>query len=83
LPYSVDLCTNGGHHRASSQGRDEGLAEGRAEGEQQALLEVLSARGLHVTEEERAHITWCTDPAQLMSWLRKSLTITAVGELFD
>jgi hypothetical protein len=73
------------------KGRDEGLAEGLAEGEalgeargeQQALFEVLSARGLHATEEERERITRCTDPAQLMAWLRKSLTISAVRELFD
>ena len=38
---------------------------------------------VQATEDERARITWCTDPAQLMAWLRKSLTISAVGELFD
>jgi len=69
------------------KGRDEGLAEGRtegrADGEQLALLEVLSARGLHATEDERARIIRCTDPAQLMAWLRKSPTVSAVSELFD
>jgi hypothetical protein len=65
------------------KGLAEGEARGEARGEQQALLEVLSFRGLQATEEERAHITWCTDQVQLMAWLRKALTISAVSELFD
>ena len=65
------------------KGRDQGLAEGEALVEQQALLEVLFARGLHATEDERARITCCTDPDQLIAWLWRSLTVSAVRELFD
>ncbi len=59
-----------------------GEAKGRAEGRAEALLTVLEARGLRVSDEARARILACTDAAQLDAWVRKAITITSVDELF-
>jgi len=65
-----------------AQGREEGLRQGRHEGEQEALLEVLDARGLQVDDSARQRIMACTDLSQLKSWLRKAVTAASVQELF-
>jgi hypothetical protein len=61
-----------------AKGRAEGEAKGRAE----AILEVLEARGLRVSDEARARILACTDGAQLNTWLRKAATATTVDQVF-
>jgi len=69
-----------------AKGRAEGVAEGRAEGvaegRAEALLAVLQARGLRVSDEVRARVFACTDVAQLDAWVRKAVTVTSVDELF-
>ncbi|MEO3786611.1 hypothetical protein ABGB12_25070 [Actinocorallia sp. B10E7] len=62
--------------------RAEGLAEGLAEGEAKILLLILEKRGIALTEEARARITGCTDTAQLETWARRALEITALDQLF-
>src|SRR5262249_19527301 len=42
-----------------------GKSDGRAEGKAEALLAVLAARGLAVTEDERSKLLACTDAAKL------------------
>ncbi len=59
------------------------IAEGKAEGEANALLVILEARKLPVSEEDRRTITSCTDLDQLGEWLRRAVTITDVAQLFD
>jgi hypothetical protein len=59
-----------------------GEAKGRAEGRAEALLAVLEARGLSVTQDARARILECTDTAQLDAWIRKAVSINSVDELF-
>lgn len=70
-----------------AEGRDEGLAEGRAEGrakgEAEAVLRVLAARRIEVSEEARARISACADLRQLEAWLDRASVATSVGELFD
>jgi hypothetical protein len=61
-----------------AQGRAEGEARGRAE----ALLAVLQARGLQVSDEVRGRVLACTDVAQLDAWVRKAVSVTSVEELF-
>ncbi|MEU6645080.1 hypothetical protein ABZ863_21300 [Saccharomonospora sp. NPDC046836] len=61
----------------------QGRAEGRVEGEAQALLAVLAARGIDVTEDDLARITACTDPEQLVTWIRQAATADNVEQLFD
>jgi hypothetical protein len=69
--------------RGQAEGRAEGLAEGEARGEANALLTVLDARGIGLTDNARARITNCTDLGLLESWLRRATTIDKAEELFD
>jgi len=54
-----------------------------AEGAAKAAVVVLEARGLRVTEEERARITGCNDLDEIEFWLRRATKVNAVSELFD
>jgi hypothetical protein len=53
------------------------------QGEAKALLEVLGARGIDVPDDARERITTCTDLKQLETWVRRSVTISTIDELFD
>jgi hypothetical protein len=55
--------------------------EGRAEGEADALLTVLSARGIDVPDDARARIAGCTDVQQLQTWIRRASTATSIHEV--
>jgi hypothetical protein len=59
----------------------EGKAEGTAEGEVDALLTVLSARGIDVPDDARARIAGCTDVQQLQTWIRRASTATSIHEV--
>jgi hypothetical protein len=60
---------------------DRAAAEGRAEGKREALVALLSARGLAPTEKERAVIDRCADPARLDRWIVKAATATSAAEV--
>jgi hypothetical protein len=64
------------------EGRREGLAEGEAKGKAQAILAVLEARGLTVSEAQRAAIVGCGDLGQLDRWVRQAVTAKTAGALF-
>jgi predicted transposase YdaD len=64
------------------EGRREGRAEGEARGKAQAVLAVLEARGLRVSDEQRARIAGCTDLDELERWVRKAVTVKTAGALF-
>ncbi|WP_394824149.1 hypothetical protein [Pendulispora albinea] len=53
-----------------------------AQGKAETLLEVLEARGLRVTSEQRARILACTDPTQLSRWAKTVVTATSADALF-
>ncbi len=59
-----------------------GEARGRVEGEAHAVLAVLEARGIPVTEQQRQQILECQDLERLNSWVRKAVTLAVVDELF-
>jgi hypothetical protein len=59
-----------------------GKKEGKAEGEADAILLVLEARGLDVTDAERERISGCTDLRQLRKWIRRAATAGSTGDLF-
>lgn len=63
-------------HRAA--GKSEGKAEGKAEG----VLQVLDARGIDVSDEQKSRILGCTDIAVLDRWIRRAVTIATTEELF-
>ncbi|MEN3535938.1 hypothetical protein AAH991_12545 [Microbispora sp. ZYX-F-249] len=53
--------------------------QGRAE----ALLIMLDARGLEISDDVRERIQRCEDTNQLEAWVRRAAVITTVDELFD
>ncbi|MCG8555100.1 MAG: hypothetical protein MJD61_07410 [Proteobacteria bacterium] len=69
--------------RFLAQGRSEGLEKGRAEGEAQALLQILQARDIPANAEQRARILSCTDLEQLNTWIRRGLRVRSAAELFE
>jgi hypothetical protein len=64
------------------QGRAEGRVEGRVEGEANAVLAVLDARGIEVSDVARAHITGCADLEQLDAWVRRAVSVASADDLF-
>ncbi|SDH48792.1 hypothetical protein [Nonomuraea jiangxiensis] len=63
--------------------REEGRAEGMAEGEAMSVVKVLEQRGVPVTASVRERILACTDLELLESWLIRALKATSAEELFD
>jgi predicted transposase/invertase (TIGR01784 family) len=63
------------------EGRAEGEAKGRAEGEAKAILQVLSLRGVSVSESLRQQILGCTDITTLDVWLQRALTATSPSDV--
>jgi hypothetical protein len=57
-------------------------AMGQARGHAKAVIGVLEARGLHVSDEQRERILGCKDLEQLAAWVRKAVTIASAHELF-
>jgi hypothetical protein len=57
------------------------FAEGEAEGEANALLDVLEARGIEVSDRERELIVGCQDVSQLKEWVRRAATATSLDEV--
>jgi Uma2 family endonuclease len=62
------------------EGKIEGEIEGRLTGQRDALLAVLNARGLAVSEEERAAITGAEDVAVIERWIVQAATANSVAE---
>ena len=64
-------------------GRSEGLAAGRSEGLASALIAILEARGLPITEAERDRVARCTDATQLAGWVRRAAVVHRASETFE
>ena len=79
--YSPFAREHYGHGK--DDGRTEGRLEGRAEGEANAVLRVLTTRGIDVPEETRTRIRACTDTRQLDLWLDRAVTATTAADLFE
>jgi predicted transposase/invertase (TIGR01784 family) len=67
--------------------RKEALAEGRvegiAEGKRDALLLLLSSRGLSLADRELARIAGCVDLALLDRWFKRALVAKTVADVFS
>lgn len=59
---------------------NQGRAEGKAEGEAMALLAVLSARGIEVTEQARERIMEA-DVDQLDVWVRRAAKAMSIDDI--
>ena len=64
------------------EGLAQGKAQGEIDGEREAILLVLNARHLKVSDQQRTRIQSCADQAQLRHWIEKAATITSSAELF-
>jgi hypothetical protein len=68
----------GGTYEFQSEFAKKHQAKGRAD----AVLDVLEARDVRVSDDARARILTCTDAAQLAAWVRKAVTVASADELF-
>jgi predicted transposase YdaD len=75
-----------GREEGLEEGREEGLEEGREEGlvagERGTVLMVLKARGVHISDSQRARIETCDDLATLKQWAEAALTAATADDLF-
>ncbi|SDK11846.1 hypothetical protein [Nonomuraea jiangxiensis] len=62
-----------------TNGRAAGLSEGKA----RAVLTVLKARGVAVSDDALTAITSCTDQERLDDWAHRAATALTVDELFE
>jgi hypothetical protein len=65
------------------RGREEGKKEGKTEGKTEAILSMLEARNLNVTDAERDRIAGCTDLRQIETWVRRVVAVEKPSDLFD
>jgi hypothetical protein len=61
----------------------ESFQKGTAEGHAAAVVTVLEARGLTITDDQRERITATTDLELLKVWLRRAVTVASADELFS
>ncbi|GGO28353.1 hypothetical protein GCM10010116_56810 [Microbispora rosea subsp. aerata] len=61
----------------------ENIAKGKAEGQAEAILTVLSARGIEVSEDLSEKIRKCNDLDRLAAWLRAAATVDSSDALLD
>jgi len=64
-----------------SKGKSEGKSEGKAEGMAMAILAVLAARGLEVTEDQRSKFLACSDAAKLDRLVARAVSAATTSEL--
>ncbi|MFC4565098.1 hypothetical protein ACFO4E_24850 [Nocardiopsis mangrovi] len=64
------------------EGEELGEAKGQAEGKANAVLLVLSARGIDVTDSIRERVDACTDIPTLDTWIGRAATVDNAEELF-
>jgi predicted transposase YdaD len=88
--YGEELIERGrqqGLARGREEGREEGLkqglAQGRLHGRAEAVLRLLTARGLHVDPAARQRILSCSDVTTLDRWLDRALHATSLSEVLD
>jgi hypothetical protein len=62
---------------ARAKGREEGRAEGIAE----SVLQLLEARGIAVSPEQKQEILGCSEPARLNRWLLKAVSASTAVEV--
>jgi hypothetical protein len=84
-----DLMASGNYQYQSdfakryvAQGEAQGEARGRAAGLREAIVHVLSARSLELSEVGRARLDVCTDVATLTAWLERAATARSEAEVF-
>jgi len=87
-PYQSDFARryyDRGAAEGEARGEAKGEAKGQAKGEARAVLAVLDARGIEVSDRVRERVAGCTDVGQLDAWLRVAATGSAseISALFQ
>jgi hypothetical protein len=72
-----------GRTEGLTEGLIEGLARGRTEEAARAVLMVLRARGVAVSDAHRERILAQKDPERLERWLEKAAVASSVAEALD
>ncbi|MCB9737899.1 MAG: hypothetical protein H6747_01450 [Deltaproteobacteria bacterium] len=72
-----------GRAEGEARGRAEGEARGEARGRSSAILAVLRARGLAVSDAERDQISACHDLELLERWLMRAATVTSTAAVLE
>lgn len=60
----------------------DGWQQGRREGLTEGLMVVLAARGISLTDVQRARLDACKDPEQLLAWIGCAATATHADDVF-
>jgi hypothetical protein len=71
-----------GEAKGIAIGEANGMAIGEAKARAGAVITVLEARGLQVTDEQRERILGCKDLEQLALWVRRVGVVSSADELF-
>jgi hypothetical protein len=85
-PFAQQLIERGireGKLDGIREGKLDGIREGELKGKRDALLRLLTRAGLPPTEDERARILACADPALLDRWVDNVLGAKTVGEVLS
>jgi hypothetical protein len=88
-----DLMANGNYeyqsefaktHEAIGMAKGQAIGEARGEaiGEAAAVLKILGARSISVTEAQRARVLACTDLATLDRFIARAVVVTTADDLF-
>jgi hypothetical protein len=72
-----------GEARGKEIGKEIGEAIGEARGFTTALFAVLEARGLAVSEAQRARVLACEDPAVLQRWVTRAATAATTADALE
>lgn len=58
------------------------VAQGRTEGARQALLAVVAARGLELSDGSRQRIESCSSVTTLEQWIRRAAVVASGDDVF-
>jgi flagellar biosynthesis/type III secretory pathway protein FliH len=72
-----------GLEQGIEQGIEQGLERGAANAKAQDILKVMDARGLSLTQEQRANVTATAGITQLDAWFDRALTATTAAGVFE
>jgi flagellar biosynthesis/type III secretory pathway protein FliH len=78
----VQIGVEQGREQGLEQGLERGLERGAANAKAQDLLKVMDARGLRLTQEQRAKVTATAGINQLDLWFDRALTADTAAEVF-
>ncbi|MFC1402383.1 MULTISPECIES: hypothetical protein [Streptacidiphilus] len=83
MTVDLDFFRSQTSQRIREEGREQGREEGRAEAQAAAIFEVLTLRGIKVSDRGRRRIADCSEFDLLHQWFRRSLTATTEDDVFS